>query len=78
MSDAAQATKSQKPVRACIDVGATRKPPYKVAACSGGHVHLELMHPGNKLITDVLFPTPEAAYEFAQQVLQAYDRLLGI
>ena len=77
---AGEAAKKEKraPIRAAVDIGSTLKDNYTVSICPQKHVHVEVQHPGNRLITDIAFVTPEDVWDFAQLLLKGYDQLTGI
>lgn len=58
-------------------VGASREPQYRADADMGGRIHTLIVVPDHPNI-DLTFTTPEAGYDFAQAIMRAYDRAIGI
>lgn len=61
-----------------VDVGHTGDRVYAVSMCPADHLHVLFPHSDGETGTELVFHTPEAVYEFAQDLLRGYDDLVGI
>jgi hypothetical protein len=61
-----------------VDVGHTRERTYGIATCPADHLHVMFPHSDGETGTELVFHTPEAVYDFAQDLLRGYDELVGI